>query len=193
MKIDKKYDKLFFMSDRKTIEERLPDYEKIRQEASDLYKTFGSVDSPALGQKINFTSLGFNHLIYSSPKKMRDKRAQILRFDMLEKAKFILETSTTFQEYDEEIINKKVNRHGYWVPMNVVVRCWGFIAIVRKFRVKVVITQEGNGAINFLSVAPAWFTKLYRDIKLIETSIGKGLKVSDDDEVLKNATISGAL
>ena len=178
--------------EKKTIEERVSDYERIRQGAAELYGTFNPVECPALGQKINFTSEGFNHLVYSSPKKMRDKRAQILRFDMLPKAKFILETSTTYQEYDEEIVNKKVNRRGYWVATNVLIRCWGFIAIVRKFRVKVVVTQEGNGAINFLSVAPAWFTKWYRDIKLIETSVGKGLKVSDDDEVLKNATISDA-
>ena len=124
---------------------------------------------------------------------MRDKRSQILRFDMLEKAKLILATSTTFQEYDEEIIHKKVNRRGSWIPMPVFVKCWGFVAIIRKFRVKVVVKQEGNGAIEFLSVAPAWFTKQYRDIKLIETSTGKGLKVSDDTEVLKNATISDVL
>jgi hypothetical protein len=39
----------------------------------------------------------------------------------------------------------------------------------------------------------AWFTKQYRDIKMIETSVGKGLKDSDDEEVLKNTAISGVL
>ena len=183
----------FKMADKKTIEERVTNYEQIKQKASELYKTFVSVDCSALGQKIRFTSEGFNHLVYEAPKKMRDKKAQILRFDMLEKAKFILEMSTTFQEYDEEIIYKKVNRRGSWIPMNVVVRCWGFVAIVQKFRVKVVVAQEGNGAIEFLSVAPAWFTKQYRDIKMIQTSTGKGLKSSDDDETLKNAAISDIL
>lgn len=178
------------MSPAQTIEERVNDYEEIRKVALQLYKTFVSVDSPALGQKILFTSEGFNHLVYGSSRKMRDKRAQILRFDMLEKAKFILETSTTFQEYDEEIIHKKVNRRGTWVSMNVFVKCWGFVAIVRKFRVKVVVKQEGNGAIEFLSVAPAWFTKQYRDIKMIETSVGKGLKDLNDEETLKNAAVS---
>ncbi|MDZ4205797.1 MAG: hypothetical protein U1C12_01070 [Patescibacteria group bacterium] len=181
------------MTDKKTIEERIADYEQIKQDAAILYKTFISVNCPALDQEIRFTSEGFNHLVYGAPKKMRDKKAQILRFDMLEKAKFILETSTTFQEYDEEIIYKKVNRRGFWVPMNVIIRRWGFVAMVPKFRVKVVITQEGNGTIEFLSVAPAWFTKQYRDIKMIQTSTGKGLKSSDDEEVLKNAAISDIL
>ncbi len=178
------------MANKKTIDERVQDYETIRQEALQFYNTFNTVECPALAQKINFTSEGFNHLVYSNPKKMRDKRAQILRFDMLSKAKFILETSTTYQEYEEEIINKKINRKGSWVDANVFVRRWGLIAMVRKFRVKVVVIQEGNGSVNFLSVAPAWYTKQYRDIKIIETSVGKGLDILDDNEVLKNATVS---
>ena len=177
----------------KTITERLPDYEEIRKKALELYNTFKFVDSVALGQKISFNSEGFNHLVYEAPKKPRDQRAQILRFDMLPKAKFILENSTTYQEYDEEIINKRVNRRGSWVKANVFVRRWGFIAIVQKFRVKVVVVQEGNGAIEFLSVAPAWFTRQYRNIKMIENSTGKGLKVLDDTEVLKNAAVSDVL
>jgi hypothetical protein len=181
------------MTDKQTIKERAEDYEQIKREVSSLYRSFVSVHCPALDQTIKFTSEGFNHLIYGSPKKMREKSVQILRFDMLPKAKFILETSTTYQEYDEEIVYKKVNRRGAWIQMNVLVRCWGFVAIVRKFRVKVVVKQEGNGAIEFLSVAPAWFTKQYRDIKMIETSTGKGLKNSDDEEVLKNAAIRDAL
>ncbi len=180
------------MANKRTIEERVAEYDFIKSEAFALYDTFTPINSAAIGQKIFFTSEGFNHLVYSAPKKMRDKRSQILRFDMLSKARFILEESTTFQEYDEEIINKRVNRKGHWVLKNVLVRCWGFVAIVQKFRVKVVVTQEGNGIIKFLSVAPAWFTKQYRDIKIIETSVGKGLKNEDDDEVLKNATVGDA-
>ena len=177
------------MAEGKTIEERAADYDVIRKAAADLYRTFGNVECPALGRTVQFTSEGFNHLIYNAPGKMRDRKAQILRFDMLEKAKFIVETSTTYQEYDEEIVHKKVNRRGYWVSMNVITRCWGFVAIIRKFRVKVVVVQEGNGDIRFLSVAPAWFTKQYRDIKIIEVSVGKGLRGENDDvEVLKNAT-----
>lgn len=177
------------MLDGKTIEERVKDYTAIKKKAAELYATFGSVTCPALGdQNIYFTSEGFNHLVYKAPKKPRDERVQILRFDMLEKAKFILKSSTTHQEYDENIVNKKVNRRGKWVERNVVIRCWGFVAIVRKFRVKVVIRQEGNGKLEFQSVIPAWFTKQYRDIRLIQTSTGKGLMEENDDEVLKNAT-----
>jgi len=177
------------MVERKRVEERLADYENIRATALKLYNTFPDIASHALGKQISFTSEGFNHLVYSSPRKERDKKSQILRFDMLKKAKFILETSTTYQEYDEEIISKRVNRRGKWISKNVSSKSWGFVAIVQNFRVKVVVTQEGNGSIKFLSVAPAWFAKQYRDMKIIKMSTGGGLKVLDDDEVLKNATI----
>ncbi len=182
------------MSDGKTIEERAKEYDEIRRNAEELYATFKPVKCLALGDEIvHFTSEGFNHLVYNKPKKMRDIRAQILRFDMLERAKFVIETSTTYQEYDEEIRYKKVNRHGKHVEMPVVVRSWGLVAIVRNFRVKVVIKQEGNGKKEFYSVIPAWFTKQYRNIKMIQSSTGKGLLSEDDDEVLKNATRGGAL
>ncbi len=177
----------------KSIEERIKDYPEIREAALKLYSGFHKVHCPALGDKVHFTSEGFNHLVYEGAKKERDKRTQILRFDMLRKAKFILETTTTYQEYEETIEYRKVNRNGKFVGMNMVVRCWGFVAIVKKFRVKVVVKQIGNGQIQFYSVIPAWFTKQYRDIKIIQTSTGAGLMSENDSEVLKNATRGGAL
>ncbi len=178
----------------KTIEERLESYNGIRDEAQKLYATFSKVFCPALGQHVHFTSNGFNHLIYQGAKKERDKKTQILRFDMLERAKFILETSTTFQEFEENMEYRRVNRHGKYVSVNLVVRSWGFIAIVRKFRVKVVVTQIGNSKIEFYSVIPAWFIKKYRDIKIIENSTGNGLlNDNSDEESLKNTTLGDVL
>lgn len=177
----------------KSIEERLNDYLEIRTKASDLYAGFKKVYCPALGGDIHFTSEGFNHLIYERAKKERDKRTQILRFDMLEKAKLILETSTTYQEYEENMEFRKVNRHGTFVGMNTVVRCWGFVAIIQKFRVKVVVVQVGNGKMEFQSVIPAWFIRQYREIKIINNSTGAGLLNENDAEVLKNATQSDVL
>jgi len=172
----------------KNLEERLQNYNEIREEAQKLYNTFSKVFSPALGQYVHFTSNGFNHLIYKSAKKERDNKTQILRFDMLEKAKFILENSTTFQEFEENMEYRRVNRHGKYVAVNLVVRSWGFIAIVGKLRVKVVVTQVGNSKIEFYSVIPAWFIKQYREIKIIGNSTGNGLLNDNDEEVLKNAT-----
>jgi len=173
----------------KSIEERLQNYNEIREETQKLYNSFSKVFCPALGQHVHFTSNGFNHLIYKSAKKERDKRTQILRFDMLEKAKFVLENSTTFQELEENMEYRRVNRHGKYTGINLLVRSWGFVAVVEKFRIRVVVTQIGNSKIEFLSVIPAWFIKQYRNIKIIENSTGNGLSNENDEEVLKNATL----
>ena len=75
----------------------------------------------------------------------------------------------------------RVNRHGKYQSVNLVVKYWGFVAIIDKFRVKVVVRQVGNSKAEFYSVIPAWITKQYRDMKIINSSTGKGLKCEDDD------------
>lgn len=165
------------------------DYTTAREEALKLYHGFSKIQCPALGNEfVYFTSEGFNHLVYKEAKKPRPERVQMMRFDMLKKARFILETSTTFQEYEEGFESVVLEKHGKRVRENVVVCLWGFIAIVRKFRIKVVVRQIGNGNKHFYSVIPAWFTKHYRGIKYIETSTGL-LEEDGDEQELKNATL----
>ena len=172
--------------------EKHGDYERKKTEARTLYGSFMKVLCPALGKEsVYFTSEGFNHLIYRGPKKERDQRVQIMKFALLDKAKQILEISTTFQEYEENLKYVRVQRYGKYSHDNVLVRLWGFVAIINKFRVKVVVKKVGNGKMEFYSVIPAWITRHYRDIKLVETSKGN-LENDDDNETLKN-TASGSV
>ena len=162
--------------------EKENDYPKLREQAQILYSSFNKVRCPALGNEwVHFTSEGFNHLVYIKKKKPRNKRVQIMKFELLEKAKFIIEKSTTFQEYEEDFEYIKVKKYGKSRHENVSVRYWGLVAIVKnRFRVRVVIKEVGNGKKEFYSVIPAWFTKQYRDIKIIETSTKGGL-ISEED------------
>ena len=156
----------------KSIEERVKDYPDIRKEAQELYGSFKKIHSPALGGDIHFTSEGFNHLIYERARKERDKRTQILRFDMLERAKFILETSTTYQEYEESLRQIWKKKFKKMVQESALMHYWGFVAIINNFRIKVIARQIGNGGKHFWSVIPAWTTSYYRDIKLLSQSTG---------------------
>ena len=61
-----------------------------------------------------------------------------------------------------------VEKYGKTKTQNVLVRSWGLVAIINRFRLKVVIRQVGNGKKEFFSVIPAWLTRHYRDIKIIE-------------------------
>lgn len=166
------------------------DYQTARKEAQELYSTFDKVHCPALGnQPVYFTAEGFNHLIYKRAEKPRNEKVQRMRFDLLTKAKLLLETATTFQEYEEGFEYVIVERHGQKVRENALVRSWGFVAIIKKFRIKVIVEQIGNGKMKFCSVIPAWWTRQYRDIRVIGTAVKGGLLYEDETEELKNATI----
>lgn len=82
----------------------------------------------------------------------------------------------------------RVNRYGKYRSINLIVKYWGFVAVIDRFRIKVVVRQVGNSKAEFYSVIPAWITKQYRNLKIINNSTGNGLKNENDDEILKNAT-----
>lgn len=165
-------------ADARVSDDKVAKYDALRAEAEVLYKTFGSVECPALrNQAVSFTSEGFNHLIYRIAKQERHKRVQIMRFEMLTKAKELLELTTVIQEYEEYFRRVKLWRNKQHYMANVKVRDWGFFGIIRGFRIKVVVRQIGNGEKKFHSVIPAWTTQYYRDIKLIRNTKGN---VADD-------------
>ncbi|MDP3646159.1 MAG: hypothetical protein Q8R25_03655 [bacterium] len=154
-------------------DDKLARYPEIRTDAEILYKAFRPVKCPALGDKeVYFTSEGFNHLIYRIPKQERDRRVQIMRFELLEKARELIERTTTIQEYEEYFDQKKGWMNKRPQKVNVLVRDWGIIGIIKGFRIKVVVRKIGEGKFEFFSVIPAWSTRYYRDIKIVRNSKG---------------------
>ncbi len=84
----------------------------------------------------------------------------------------IVEISTTFQEYDEsliEIIKKKYKKR---IKETSSVCYWGFVSIIKGHRIKVIVRQIGNGRKHFYSVIPAWAITYYRYIKILSNSKG---------------------
>ncbi|MBU2635157.1 hypothetical protein KJ841_01620 [Patescibacteria group bacterium] len=151
----------------------ISNYQIIRKNAYNFYRKIGRIRCPALNNEfVHFNAEGFNHLIYKRKRSERNKNDQIMKFKLLPKAKHIIEISTTYQEYDEsltEIDRKKFKKK---VRETVIVNYWGFIAIIKNYRVKVIIRQIGNGQKHFWSVMPAWAISQYRDIKLISKAKG---------------------
>ncbi len=138
----------------------LEEYEKEKDKGELYYKTIINVFSPLFNEKVHFNSEGFNHIIYKNKREQRDRGSQILRFKLLVLTKYLIELSTTHQEY-EEITDKGKP-----------ILFWGIIAIINKRKIKVVLKKTGNGQIIFWSVIPAWNTSRYRDIKLFHTMEG---------------------
>mgnify|MGYP000936067658 CR=1 FL=1 len=148
-------------------------YDKLRESSENFYKKIGAIRCPAFNNElVHFTAEGFNHLVYKGPRHERSQNDQITKFKLLPNAKNIIEISTTFQEYDESLIMVRKKRFKKIAEESSTVKYWGFVAIIKNFRVKVVIRQIGNGQKHFLSVIPAWKTQYYRDVKIISMAIG---------------------
>lgn len=153
--------------------QNLEEYNSIRNNSQNFYNQKQCVRCPALNNEmINFTSEGFNHLIYKNDRNERDKSVQIMKLKLLPRAVEIIGLSTTYQEYDENIKDIRKKKHKKIVYESAVVKYWGLIAIIRNTRVKVIIRQVGNGQKHFWSVIPAWRKCHYRDTKYISNALG---------------------
>ena len=153
--------------------EDISNYQKIREDTANYYKTIESVFSPALNQKVVFSSEGFNHIVFNTPNSEREKPSQILRFKLLSLAHKLVKLSTTHQEFEETIKEFEVKKHKKKIRISKPVRYWGIIAIIDGRKIKVIIRKIGdNGTMHFWSVVPAWVTNKYRDIKFFTTMKG---------------------
>jgi hypothetical protein len=148
-------------------------YEKFKKEARKLYENVDIVFCPALNHHIVFNAEGFNHIVFKTARKERDKSAQILRFKLLPLAVKLLKITTTFQEFEENFKSIRVKDHKRKVEKISSVKYWGIIAIIDGRKIKVIIRQIGdNGRFHFWSIVPAWTTNKYRDIKFFTTMKG---------------------
>lgn len=143
------------------------DYIKIKENSSIIYKEHNKLFSPYFKDNIVFNSEGFNHLIYKN-KSERPKKEQAMRFKLLPRAFKLMELTTVKQDFYESnmSIKKKFNGKNKYIEERVLY--YGFIGIIDDFRIKVVIRKIGNGNIHFWSVIPAWNTKYFQNIKIIE-------------------------
>jgi hypothetical protein len=151
-------------------------YIKEREGAQKLYNTFQSVKCPALGgQSVYFTSEGFNHLVYKSARSERSRKDQIGRFHVLDLAKEIIDISTTYQEYEEKLQEVEVKIKKKRVKETKPIYYWGFIAIIKKKKLRVIVKRVGTvGKYVFWSVIPHWRTTSHGDMHFRDLS-EKGL------------------
>ena len=153
--------------------EDVSNYEKLKEDAQKFYNEIGSVFSPIFNQSIQFSSEGYNHIIFKSPRTEREKASQISRFKLLPLAVKLIKSSTTFQEYEETLKEFEVKSYKKRIKKTRPVKYWGIIAIVDGRKIKVIVRKIGdNGTMHFWSIVPAWVTNKYRDTKFFTTMKG---------------------
>lgn len=125
----------------------MKDLATLKEEVLDLYRNVGSVYCPILQATVNFTSEGFNHLIYESNRKPRNINEQYLKLSnfcyaprVLERCKVVTETREMSRFVKGKL--KKVLRYELVHE-----------AIPGK-KIRVIVQKIGTGAYTFLSVMP---------------------------------------
>lgn len=140
------------------------EYLRVRETAKELYGNYGPVKCPAINSEyVHFTSEGFNHILYRINRHPRSKQDQYMRFQILDLARRVVQISTTFQEYEEKLQDVVIDHRGKKEKATKFVKYWGFIAILKKKKIKVIVRRIGEGKILFWSVIPFWRTTKHGD------------------------------
>jgi hypothetical protein len=145
--------------------------DKLRNKTQALYGEIGETYCPALKGKVHFSAEGFNHLLYSG-KRERTADIQEVKLQLVRFVNELISTTATIQEQDErqEMVHKK--RYKKLSKEWSVIRYWGFVAIIRNKRIKVVIRQVDKGPYHFWSVMPAWRTNRFQGHRVVNHAKG---------------------
>ena len=144
-----------------------------KERAHKTYVAQKSIRNPYLDCDVVLNSDGFHHLRYSD-RRERNKKEQILKFNLLPLALVIIKKAATLQEYRVMLIAEGKKSEGDGLRRTKRVEFWGFVAIISndpQIKIRVVLKRIGDGNVIFWSVMP--YSKLKKDIpqKLYTDSI----------------------
>jgi len=140
-----------------------------REKARALYNAQKNLYNPFLKTQVIFNSDGFHHLQFSA-RRERNKKEQLLKFNLLPLAIFVIKYSGTLQEYRKGLTAVGKKSKDNLRPMKST-EYYGFVAIVgeKQIKIRVVLRRVGDGNITFWSVMP--FSKLGGGQKLYSDGI----------------------
>ena len=126
-----------------------------KKKAREIFSAKKEIYSPYFQKNIILNSDGFHHLQFSA-RRERNKKEQLLKFNLLPLAFEIIKKSGTIQEYRKTLISvgEKSKRDGFTKTKEA--EYWGLVAIVgsKLIKVKVILRRVGDGNITFWSVMP---------------------------------------
>ena len=130
-------------------------FKERKNKARAIFDAQREIYCPYFQMKVILNSDGFHHLQFSA-RREREKKSQLLKFNLLPLALDIIRKAGTIQEYRKILtpIGKPSSRDGS-TPMKDV-EYWGLVAIVREqnIKVRVVLRRVGTGNVTFWSVMP---------------------------------------
>ena len=150
--------------------DNIEQFQRVKQEAEDYYKTVNAVFCPYLKSKINFNAKGLDHIKMKSWNKSRLVSAQSLRLKFLILVQEVLKNSGTLQEFHETKNFERIKDTGRWQSIMKPVVYYGFVAILNNVKIKIIVKRVEGGQPYFWSVIPFWKTQrdeIFQKIKKV--------------------------
>jgi len=132
------------------------DFQKIKNEAEEFYKTISEVNCPYFKEKIAFNIKGLKHLKFKSDRQARPKKDQYSRLKLIQLAPEVLKQSHTLQGIWQVKRFEVQKTNSRWEHIMKDVIYYEFIAITNNVRIKVIIKEILGGEKHFWSVIPFW-------------------------------------
>ncbi len=131
-------------------------FDKVKSEAEELYEKTDKVFCPYLKADVMFNAKGLDHIKFKGWNRTRSMLEQYMRFKLFPLAPDIIKDSHTLQEFYEtnRLERQKVNSR--WEQRMIKVRYYGFVAVIKNTRVKVIVKEVDGGSNFFWSIIPFW-------------------------------------
>jgi len=139
--------------------DNIEQFQRVKQEAEDYYKTVNAVFCPYLKSKINFNAKGLDHIKMKSWNKSRLVSDQYLRLKFLKLVQEVLKNFGTLQEFHETKNFERIKDTGRWQSIMKPVVYYGFVAILNNVKIKIIVKRVEGGQPYFWSVIPFWKTQ----------------------------------
>ena len=134
-------------------------FEEIKQTAETHYRSIGEVFCPYFNKPVGFSAKGLDHIKMKEWNKARLVSDQYLRLKFLKLAPTVISKSGTLQEFVERKHFERQKINSRWELRTMVVRYYGFVAVIGKLRVKIIVKEIEGGKPFFWSIFPFWKMK----------------------------------
>ncbi len=138
-------------------------FNKAKTDAEKFYKNIGKVYCPYLKDNVSFNTKGLDHIKFSGWNKTRLLKDQYIRLRLLQLAPKIIRESHTLQEFFKTIRQERRKINGVWEINFTETTFYGFVAVINKCRVKIIVKEISGGKKYFWSIIPFWKNRRYND------------------------------
>ena len=132
------------------------DFDSVKKLAEDYYRTIGDVNCPYLKDKVSFNAKGLEHLKFSRKNHARPRQDQYMRLKLLHLAPRVLGLSKTIQGISKKSGLELIRSSAHNEILAKFSTYYEFVAIIDKYRVRIIVKQIEAGPKYFWSIIPFW-------------------------------------